>query len=308
VSTFGFVFQYLRRYSTAMAVTIASMVLLVGAELAAPMLVRRMIAAVQGGSAGQTMVHLLAGLALLAAGVYGARGLLQFLRSYMAHVAGWGVVGDVREHIYRHLQRLSLSFYAERQTGQLMSRVVNDSDMFERLIAHALPDIAVNILMFAGVSAILAALNFRLLLLSMIPIPLIVLAMRGFARYVRPAFRDRQKELGELNATLNDNLSGIREIKAFVQEDTEAARIGDHITRFLLSNLKALRMMAVFHPAVEFAASLGTAGWWPARRCRWRTWWPSFSTWRCSTSRCASWPGRGSRYRRRWPARSGWPS
>jgi ATP-binding cassette subfamily B protein len=82
--------------------------------------------------------------------------------------------------------------------------------------------------------------------------------MRGFARYVRPAFRERQRELAELNATLNDNLSGIREIKAFVQEEAEEMRIGDHINRFLFANLKALRLMAVFHPFVDFASSLGT--------------------------------------------------
>ena len=66
-------------------------------------------------------------------------------------------------------------------------------------------------------------MNWRLALLSMVPIPLIVLAMRVFARYVRPAFRERQKELGQLNATLNDNLSGIREIKAFTQEERGGA-------------------------------------------------------------------------------------
>ncbi|NIV35966.1 MAG: ABC transporter ATP-binding protein, partial [Anaerolineae bacterium] len=72
-----------------------------------------------------------------------------------------------------------------------------------------------NLLMFIGVSLVLLSMNWRLALLSMIPIPMIVIAMRGFAKYVRPAFRVRQRELGDLNATLNDNLSGIREIKAF---------------------------------------------------------------------------------------------
>ena len=70
-----------------------------------------------------------------------------------------------------------------------------------------------------GVSAVLFSLNWRLTLLSMIPIPLVVVSLRVYARYVRPAFRDRQKELGDLNAILNDNLSGIREIKAFTRED-----------------------------------------------------------------------------------------
>ncbi|MBN1812399.1 MAG: ABC transporter ATP-binding protein [Anaerolineae bacterium] len=253
-----FLLQYAKRYAAALTLTVVSMILLVGVQLVAPWIVRTMITAVTTPDAEQASMALVAQLALLALAMYAARAGLQFLRSYSAHVAGWGVVADSRQDIYRHLQRLSLRFYEDKQTGQLMSRMVNDSSLFETLIAHAVPDILVNVLTFVGVSAVLASINWQLLLVSLIPIPLIVLGMRGFAKYVRPAFRERQQELGELNATLNDNLSGIREIKAFVQEDTEAARIGDHITRFLLSNLKALRMMAVFHPAVEFAASLGT--------------------------------------------------
>jgi ABC-type multidrug transport system fused ATPase/permease subunit len=101
-------------------------------------------------------------------------------------------------------------------------------------------------------------MSWQLALLSMIPIPLIALAMRGVSRYVRPAFRHRQVELGELNAALNDNISGIREIKAFTREDAEAAHIWDHIVRYRDSLLRALRLMAMFHPFVEFASSLGT--------------------------------------------------
>ena len=141
-----------------------------------------------------------------------------------------------------------------------MSRMVNDSDMFERLIAHAIPDVAVNVLSLIGVSAVLISLNWQLMLLSLIPIPLIILAMRAFAKYVRPAFRERQEELGELNATLNDNLSGIREIKAFTREDVEAVRVSTHIDRYRDSMLKALRLMATFHPFVEFGSTLGTVG------------------------------------------------
>ncbi|HSJ54691.1 MAG TPA: ABC transporter ATP-binding protein, partial [Anaerolineae bacterium] len=148
--------------------------------------------------------------------------------------------------------------YENRQTGQLMSRMVNDSDLIEQLIAHAIPDVLVNVLMLVGVMAVLVSMSWQLALLSMIPIPLIVLAMRGFARYVRPAFRQRQVELGELNAALNDNLSGIREIKAFTREESEASHIWGRIVRYRDSLLRALRLMAMFHPFVEFASALGT--------------------------------------------------
>ena len=64
----------------------------------------------------------------------------------MAHVAGWGVVADMRKYLYDHLQRLSLRFYEDKQTGQLMSRVINDTDLFEQMIAHAVPDVFVNVI------------------------------------------------------------------------------------------------------------------------------------------------------------------
>src|SRR6186997_923187 len=92
-------------------------------------------------------------------------------------------------------------------------------------------DITVNLLMLTGVSVILFSLNWQLALLSLLPIPLIVVSLRLYAKYVRPAFRTRQHELGNLNAILNDNLSGIREIKAFSREQAESQRIGGSIDR-----------------------------------------------------------------------------
>lgn len=250
--------RYLKRYRLSLALTILSMLTLVAIQLIAPWLIRTMIAAVTDPGAGPETLALIARLALLALGIYVIRTVMQFVRSYAAHVAGWHVVADIRNEIYRHLQRLSLRFYENKQTGQLMSRTVNDSELLEQLVAHAVPDVLVNVLMLIGVTAVLVSMSWQLALLSMLPIPLIILAMRGFARYVRPAFRQRQVELGELNAALNDNLSGIREIQAFTREDSEADRIWSRIVRYRDSLLRALRLMAVFHPSVEFSASLGT--------------------------------------------------
>jgi len=252
------VLRHVQRYRVPLALTIFSMLALVAIQLVGPWLVRTMIAAVADPGAGPQTLTLVARLALLTLGIYVIRAVMQFVRSYAAHVAGWHVVADVRNEIYRHLQRLSLRFYEDKQTGQLMSRTVNDSDLLEQLVAHAIPDVLVNVLMLIGVTAVLVSMSWQLALLSMLPIPLIILAMRGFGRYVRPAFRQRQAELGELNAALNDNISGIREIQAFTREDTEADRIWSRIVRYRDSLLRALRLMAVFHPSVEFSASLGT--------------------------------------------------
>ncbi|MGB2983654.1 MAG: ABC transporter ATP-binding protein [Candidatus Bipolaricaulia bacterium] len=252
------VVRHLKHYKPALTLTIVSMLALVGIQLIAPQLIRTMVSTVTDPEAGTEALSLVARLALLALAVYAIRAVLQFVRSYAAHVAAWHVVADIRHEVYRHLQRLSLRFYEDKQTGQLMSRTVNDSTLLEQLVAHAIPDVLVNILMLGGVTAVLVSMSWQLALLSMLPIPLIVLAMRGFAKYVRPAFRQRQVELGELNAALNDNISGIREIQAFTREDTESERIWDRIVRHRDSLLRALKLMAVFHPSVEFTASLGT--------------------------------------------------
>ena len=167
------------------------------------------------------------------------------------------MVANLRKHLYQHLQRLSLRFYEDKQTGQLMSQVVNDSDLFETLIAHAIPDVFVNVLTLVGVIFVLGSINWGLLLLSLVPVPLMLISLRIYAKRVRPAFRFRQKELGDLNALLNENISGIREIKAFTREDAESDRVGKRIDNYRNSLLRALRLMAIFSPFIEFTSSLG---------------------------------------------------
>lgn len=253
-----FVMRYMRKYQGVLFLTVVSMLLLVGVQLLAPWLVKTMISAVTDAAAIKTGLDAITKLALFALLAYMARAILQFVRSYMAHVAGWNVVADVRVDLFQHLQRLSLRFYENRQTGQLMSQLVNDADLLEHMIAHAIPDITTNTLLLIGVIVILLNINLPLTLLSMVPIPLIILAMKGFNKFVQPAFRNRQIKLGDLNAVLNDSLSGVREIKAFAREEAESARIGDHIKQYRDLMLHALRLMATFHPIVEFASSLGT--------------------------------------------------
>jgi len=255
---FQLIFAYARKYTLALAVTTISMLGLVGVQLVIPWIVKLLVTNITTpGVKLETSAPLITRLALIVLAAYLARSVMQFLRSYLAHIAGWGVVADVRKYIYEHMQRLSLRFYEDKQVGTLMSNVVNDTDLFEQLIAHAIPDVVVNVITLVGVTAVLLTLNWKLTVLSILPIPLVVLSLRVYARYVRPAFRNRQKELGDLNAILNDNLTGIREIKAFTREPDEAERINQRIDSYRQSLLRALRLMATFQPFVEFTSSLG---------------------------------------------------
>ncbi len=250
--------RFAQRYWKELLITVVSMLALVGIQLFIPWAVRTLINTVTAGLSSPQTLNAITTLTLAVIAVYLLRGVFQYLRSYMAHIAGWGVVADLRKYVYDHLQRLSLRFYEDKQTGQLMSRVINDTDLFEQLIAHAVPDVLVNVITLIAISAVLFHLNWILALLSLVPIPLVVLSLRLYARYVRPRFVERQKVLGELNAILNDNLSGIREIKAFTQEEEQYVRVGNGVDNYKKANLKALRLMAIFQPFIDFASSLGT--------------------------------------------------
>lgn len=252
------VFRFAKKYWVALLLTVISMVALVGIQLLIPWLIKELIALVTTKPFVDDIVQQITRLAIIGLIVFVARAALSFLRSYQAHIAGWGVVADTRKYIYQHIQQLSLRFYEDKQTGQMMSRMVNDTDIFEGLIAHATPDIIVNVLTFVGVATMLLIMNWKLALLSMIPIPLIVVIMRGYSKIVRPAFRFRQHSLGELNAILNDNISGIREIKSFTREDIEQRRVSTDIDNYKSSLLRALKLMAIFQPLIQFFSSLGT--------------------------------------------------
>ncbi|OJX37942.1 MAG: ABC transporter permease [Chloroflexi bacterium 44-23] len=253
----GFVLKFAKKYVRSLILTVISMLLLVGVQLIVPWIIRTLINTVTSGNLSSETFEKIGQLALIVLGLYVLKAGLQFVRSYMAHIAGWGVVADMRKHVYNHLQRLNLRYYEDKQTGQMMSRVVNDTDLFEQLIAHAVPDVFVNVLTFVGVTIVLMNLNWKLTLLSMIPIPLVIFSLRIYAKKVRPAFVFRQKQLGELNAVLNDNISGIREIKAFTQEHRSSSVVGRKVEDYKNSNLSALRLMATFSPFVEFTSSLG---------------------------------------------------
>ncbi len=252
------ILRYARKYLKPLAFTTSSTILLVAIQLAVPWIVRSLISNVQDSAADSAAITLVSILAAGLLALYLLRAGLRFIASYTAHIAGWGVVVDARQDVYEHLQALSMRFYEDQQTGQLMSRMVNDTDKFENLISHAVPETVVNMLTLVGVSAVMFAMNWRLSLITLVPIPLVLLAVRAFATYVSPAFRERQRQLAELNASLQDNLSGIREIKAFAREEQEARRIGRKIDAYRSSQLNALRLMATFSPFVELASSLGT--------------------------------------------------
>ncbi len=245
------------RYKGLYILAILSTLCLTGINLAAPKVLSSMTGIVEKGvdNAAFDTITLLAVLLLV---LYLLRVVFRFLSNYLAHKAAWYLVGDLRTRMYDKLQNLDLGFFHDKQTGDLMSRIVNDTRDFELLYAHMIPDMITNIMTFAGVLIILLTINWKLALITCAPIPLILLSGVIFSKVVRPFFKASQQCMGQLNAKLQDNLSGLHEIQSFGQEAYEKELVNTQSFEQVRAMLRALRASAIFHPSVELISSLGT--------------------------------------------------
>jgi len=245
------------RYKGLYILAILSTLGLTLVNLSAPKVLSSITGVVEKG-VDDSSLKVVSRLALILLALYLLRILFRFLSNYLAHKAAWYLVGDLRSRMYNKLQSLDLGFFHDKQTGDLMSRVVNDTRDFELLYAHMIPDMITNIVTFVGVLVILLTINWKLALITCCPIPLILASGVVFAKIVRPFFKASQKTMGELNAQLQDSLSGLHEIQSFGQEAYESERLNSKNFEQVNAMLRALRASAIFHPCVEFLSSAGT--------------------------------------------------
>ena len=245
------------RYRTLYIIAILSTLSLTAVNLAAPKALSAMTGIVERG-VDEAGMRRIATLTAVLVGLYLLRILFRFLSNYLAHKAAWYLVGDLRTRTYDKLERMHLGYFHDKQTGDLMSRVVNDTRDFELLYAHMIPESITNLVTFFGVLAVLLTINAKLALITCAPIPLILVSGVIFSKKVRPFFRISQKKMGELNGKLQDNLSGIHEIQSFGREEYETEKVDERNFEHIRAMLQALKISAVFHPSVEFISSLGT--------------------------------------------------
>jgi len=245
-----------RKYWIYLVISLLAIVGMTAAQLYAPLVVRQLtdMAVNQDPQLAEVALR----LGLILAAVYLGQVVCSFIRSYFTHYAAWQFLADLRADVYAKLQKLSMKFYHDKQTGQIMSRIINDTNSIELLIAHAVPDIIVNIVILVGVAIILFALNPTLAVLSLISMPIIIVLSVLFAKKVLPLFRRAQQILGELNANLQDNLSGMKEIQVFNQHKREHEKIEKNAKDQADAILDALRFSASYGSSIQYFSSVGT--------------------------------------------------
>jgi len=183
--------------------------------------------------------------------VYGSSALMLWVRSLTMHVLGEKIILDLRKQIYARLQTLSVSYFDNRQTGEIMSRVTNDTEVVEEFINHAADTLISDAIRLTAMCVVMFWVSRTLALIAVVPIPVLFILAFRFSRKVRPVYRKVRERLAEINAKVQENLSGIRVIKAFAREDYEYANFKRDAEEFYNQRVRAIRMWTSFFPSVD---------------------------------------------------------
>lgn len=165
----------------------------------------------------------------------------------IGHMMGANIEKDMRRDVYNHLQTLSASFYNDTQVGQIMSRITNDLFDITEFSHHAPEEYFIFVVKVAATFLILASVHLKLTLILYLMIPLMLIAARKFRLRMLAAQRKQRAMMGDLNATIEDSISGIRVTKSFANEDMEKARFDDENMRFLETKREYYKAMAGFN-------------------------------------------------------------
>jgi ABC-type multidrug transport system fused ATPase/permease subunit len=168
------------------------------------------------------------------------------------------VVHDLRRHIFSALQRLSITYFENRSTGEIMSRVTNDTEHVERIFIDGVEGMLTASLTLIGITGLLFMLNWKLAALSLLPIPLLALSASWFTSKVHGYYRETRQSAAELNGYLQDSLSGIRETMGFGRQRHEQARFDRLSQAYSDKNLKAMVLWSMYSPGMILVAALGT--------------------------------------------------
>lgn len=246
---------YLKPYKWQAATALLLSFFILALQLAPPRIIGLIIDQIIAYSQIRRLNFMIA--VLIAAFLLGA--LLTGVKTFMLGRLGQRIINDLRTDTYNKLQRLSLSYYENTQTGALMSRITNDVNEVERVIVEGTDTFIVAIITLLGIMFILIRMNMKLALIASIPIPVLALLTYVIVRRAHKIYRQVRKDLGDMNALLQDNISGIRETKSFAQEEYEEQRFAVKSSSYLFSNLKAIKLWSSFFPQIMFFSSVGTA-------------------------------------------------
>jgi ABC-type multidrug transport system fused ATPase/permease subunit len=254
VKTLWRLLSFLKPYRRGVVVSLLLAAAAMGTGVLIPLIIGRTVDDIREGGADLTLLALaLAGAGLL-------RLAFTFVRRVVAGRVSLGVEFDLRNRVYGHLQSLEMGFFDGQQTGQLVSRSTVDLQSVRFFLGYGLIFLMQSILTIVIVALVMVAVNPTLAAVALAPLPLMFWAATRYGRRNRPASQEVQQRIAELTADAEENVSGVRVVKAFAQEERQLSRFQQSVARVFDQSMISTRLRAFYNPFLSFLPQLGLAG------------------------------------------------
>jgi ATP-binding cassette subfamily B multidrug efflux pump len=240
-------FPYLKKYQSGYWIGSVCLFLTNGVWILFPQVIRRAVDDLGSGVYRHTLPAY--GLMLLA--IAGAKGIFQFLTRSILIGVSREIEFDLRNDLFQHLESLSSSFYQRTRTGDIMARATNDLNAVRMLLGPGIMYSANTIVFTIGALIFMRAISFRLTMYAFLPLPIVSIAIQYFGRRIHERFERIQAMFSEISARAQENFSGARVIRAYVQEEAEIAEFETANQEYIARSLKLVRLMGMLWPTLE---------------------------------------------------------
>jgi ATP-binding cassette, subfamily B, multidrug efflux pump len=247
LKTFRTLAPYLWRYRWALALGLFCLVLKDLAHAAQPLMIRGAIDSLSAAAGSRTFLRYSA--FLLAAAL--VKGLFQYWMRVIIIGISRDIEYDLRNDLFRHLTSLAPDFYGRVRTGDIMARATNDLNAVRMMLGPGIMYWSETSLTFALAMAVMLGVDWRLALCAVLPAPLVSLAMIFFGRAIHSRFERIQAIFSDISSRVQENLSAVRMVRAFAQEEAEIKRFEELNQRYIAQNIKLVRIQGVFQPLLE---------------------------------------------------------
>jgi len=184
--------------------------------------------------------------------IYVIKTFCSYIRVRWGHILGVRMETDMRRDIFNHLQKLSFTYYDNVKTGHIMSRITNDLNMIAEVAHHAPEDLLISLVVILGAYGFMFSFSVQLSLISLIPIPIMLMWGLIFGKRMRSGFRHVRKKIADINSRVENSVQGIREVKSFSNEDVESEKFDTVNVIFRKAKERMYTIMARFHSGMEF--------------------------------------------------------
>jgi ATP-binding cassette subfamily B protein len=247
-------YRLARPYKARTTIAILALLAATAVSLAPPYLVGRAVDEVRHGRTN-TLVWIVA--AFVGAGLLGI--VATYGQTYFTGWTGERMLADLRNLLFRHLQRLSLGFYERNRAGVIISRLTNDVEALDQLVTDGVTSLIQNTLTLVGTAIVLFFLDWRLALATMTVMPLMAAATAWFRKRSGRAYREVRETLGAVTATLAEDIAGMRVLQSFTRERPAQENFHRVSDRYRASNMQTVILNGIYFPIVDFLSTAATA-------------------------------------------------